>query len=74
MSMAIALDSTLTTDFEESMRSKYEPKIKELNSMAEEIARSGKKDEFGYLVVGLSKLTSMISSSTAVMIIPISRL
>lgn len=60
MSMAIALDNTLATDFEESMRSKYEPRIKELNSMAEEIARSGKKDEFGYLVVGLSKLTSMM--------------
>lgn len=57
MSMAIA---DVRTQFEESMRDKYEPRIKELNSMAEEIARSGIKDELGYLVTGLSKLTSMM--------------
>ena len=60
MSTAIALDSALTTEFKESMKNSYEPKIKELNSLAEEIAKSGKKDEFGYLVVGVSKLTSMM--------------
>lgn len=60
MSLAMALENTVGTQFEESMRSKYEPRIKELNSMAEEIAKSGVKDEFGYLVTGLSKLTAMM--------------
>lgn len=42
------------------LRSLFEPRIQQLNAMAEEIIASKTKDEYGYLVTGISKLTSMM--------------
>ena len=42
------------------LRGLFEPRIQQLNAIAEEIIASKTKDEYGYLVTGISKLTSMI--------------
>jgi hypothetical protein len=42
------------------LRSLFEPKIKELNEIANEISNSKEKDKLGYVVTGISKLTSMM--------------
>lgn len=60
MSIAAMMEDVVGTQFVESVREKYESQVKELNEKAIEIANSGMKDEFGYLVTGLSKLTSMM--------------
>lgn len=60
MSIAAMMENVVGTQFVESVRGKYEAQVKELNEKAVEIANSGLKDEFGYLVTGLSKLTSMM--------------
>lgn len=60
MSIAAMMENVVGTQFTESVRSKYEMQVKELNERAVAIANSGLKDEFGYLVTGLSKLTSMM--------------
>lgn len=44
----------------EDLRQLFEPRIKKLNSIAEEIASGNVKDEYGYLVTGISKLTQMM--------------
>lgn len=57
---ATMIQSVVQTQYVESVKEKYEEQIKELNSQCEEIAKSGHKDEFGYLIAGISKLTSMM--------------
>ena len=42
------------------LRGLFEPRIQQLNAIAEEIIASKTKDEYGYLVTGISKLTSMM--------------
>lgn len=42
------------------LRGLFEPRIQQLNAIAEEIIASKMKDEYGYLVTGISKLTSMM--------------
>lgn len=59
MSAALAIENGQAMD----MRSLFEPRIKELNALASEIAQKSKqekKDEFGYLIPGISKLTTMM--------------
>ena len=56
MSTAMVVDQSQIGD----LRSLFEPRIKELNAIATEIAKSETKDEYGYLVTGISKLTSMM--------------
>lgn len=59
MSAAVAMKNGQAVD----MKALFEPRIKELNALAEEIAQKSrieKKDDFGYLVPGISKLTTMM--------------
>lgn len=44
----------------QDLRGLFEPRIKQLNAIAEELIASKSKDEYGYLVTGISKLTSMM--------------
>lgn len=60
MSLEMVMQESLATEFDEEMREKYEPRIRELNAMATEIALSGIKDEYSYVIIGLSKLTSLL--------------
>lgn len=60
MDNSITLDGFVGAEYSDYMKHECETRIKELNAMAEEIAKSGEKGEFDYLVSGLSKLTSMM--------------
>ena len=44
----------------EDIRKAFEPRIQQLNAIAEELIATNTKDEYGYLVTGISKLTSMM--------------
>ena len=54
------MSTVLTNDKAAELRKVYEPRIQELNRLAKEIAESKEKVKDGYLVSGISKLTSMM--------------
>lgn len=44
----------------QDLKGLFEPRIKQLNAIAEDIASGQVKDDYGYLVTGISKLTQMM--------------